>query len=82
MFENKVVEGVYYGNVHYSRFIASYVKIASKHGKGFELGDFRKWLESIGKLTKDEIHAICNMANNGKLELEVSAESWFKNKEN
>ena len=77
-FENKAI-----GSVYYSRFIASYVKIASRYGKRFEpWGDFKKWLEGIGELTEDEIREICEMADNGKLELEEYARSWFKNKEN
>lgn len=75
-FENKLV-----GTIYYSRFIASYVKIMSKYGQRFRRGDFKKWLEGIGELTDEEIIDICNMADNGKLELEQYAEDWFRAKE-
>lgn len=74
--ENKVA-----GTIYYSRFIASYVKIMSKHGQRFRRGDFKKWLEGIDGLTGEEIIDICNMADNGKLELEQYAERWFRAKE-
>lgn len=74
--ENKTV-----GSIYYSRFVASYMKIMSKHGQRFRRGDFKKWLEGIGELTPDEINDICDMADNGKLELEDYAEKWFKEKE-
>jgi len=77
-FENKAI-----GTVYYSRFIASYVKVASKYGERFRpYGDFKKWLEGIGELTPEEIKEICSMADNGKLELENYAEEWFKKKSN
>ena len=70
MFENKVAKDTY---VYYSRFIASFIKAG---GKISYRGEFRDWLEHLG-LNKEDIDAICNMATNGKLELEHDAKYFL-----
>lgn len=71
-FENKLTQN---GGIHYSRFIASW------YNKGGEkitsYGPFRDWLYSLGFLTEKEIDDICEMATNGKLELEMSAKRFI-----
>ena len=75
MFENKIINGCDYA----TRFIMSWVRSGGtfgKHGKGYD--DFRKWLESLGLKTED-IKDIMFLAQNGKLELEVSAKNYITN---
>ena len=75
MFENKIINGCDYA----TRFIMSWVRSRGtfgKHGKGYD--DFRKWLESL-KLKTEDIEDIMFLAQNGKLELEVSAKKFITN---
>ena len=74
-FENKVINGCDYA----TRFIMSWVRSGGtfgKHGKGYD--DFRKWLESL-ELKTEDIEDIMFLAQNGKLELEVSAKKFIAN---
>ncbi len=68
MFENKLYKGI-----HATRYIASW---RNAGGRWFAY-EFRDWLRSLG-LTDDEIREIWNIAVNGKLELENSAERFIK----
>lgn len=72
-FENKKFEGIYY-----SRFIASYVKVAGE----FYRDEFMSWLKQLvisGKTMPDEIvREITYLATNGKLELESNARAFLK----
>lgn len=70
-FENKVTT---YG-IHYTRYVASWMKSG---GSIYRRGLFQKWLKECCKLTDREIYEITNLAMNGKLELEVSAEQYLK----
>lgn len=72
--ENNVVGD----RLYYSRIIASWVK-ASRQTKALPFfGDnFREWMASIG-VPEDDINNIFMMANNGKLELEISAQNWIR----
>ena len=75
MFENKVINGYTYA----TRFIMSWVRSGGtfdKHGKGY--GDFRNWLKSL-ELKTEDIEDIMFLAQNGKLELEVSAKNYITN---
>ena len=75
MFENKVIGGYTYA----TRFIMSWVRSGGKLdkiGKGYD--NFRKWLESL-KLDSEDIKDIMFLAENGKLELEVSAKNFMAN---
>ena len=75
MFENKVINGYIYA----TRFIISWVRSGGKldkHGKGYD--DFRAWLESL-ELKTEDIEDIMFLAQNGKLELEVSAKNYITN---
>ena len=75
MFENKIRNGCDYA----TRFIMSWVRSGGtfgKHGKGYD--DFRKWLESL-ELKTEDIEDIMFLAQNGKLELEVSAKKFITN---
>lgn len=75
MFENKVIDGYTYA----TRFIMSWVRSGGKFDKrGEGYGDFRKWLESL-KLDPEDIKDIMFLAENGKLELEVSAKIFMAN---
>lgn len=71
-FENKIIKGI-----HASRYIASWAKKGGHFGRG-KCGrfDFRKWLKSLG-LEDDEVHHIYRLADNGKLELETSADKFM-----
>ena len=74
-FENKIINGCDYA----TRFIMSWVRSGGtfgKHGKGYD--DFRNWLKSLGLKTRD-INDIMFLAQNGKLELEVSAKNYITN---
>ena len=75
MFENKRINGYIYA----TRFIMSWVRSGGKfdkHGEGYD--DFRKWLESL-ELKTEDIENIMFLAQNGKLELEVSAKNYITN---
>ena len=75
MFENKIINGYTYA----TRFIMSWVRSGGtfgKHGEGYD--DFRKWLESL-ELKTEDIEDIMFIAQNGKLELEVSAKKFITN---
>lgn len=69
MFENKQWNGV-----HYSRYIASWVRVGGNIKDG---GLFRKWLKSIG-VPEEVTWDIYNLASNGKLELQTSAAKFLK----
>ena len=69
-FENVPIKGYIYA----SRFIASWVR---EGGELRHTGDFREWLNSLG-LTEGEIDVIIFLAENGKLELEMSAKAYLK----
>jgi hypothetical protein len=72
MFENKIINGV-----HATRYIASWNKAGGAFIYREDYYNFRKWLLSIG-LTDDDARHICRLADNGKLELENSAEKFIK----
>lgn len=69
MLKNKKVKTIY-GEVHYSRFIASW-----NSAKSSKFGCFENWLESlaergIAELTEDDIRDIAEMRTMGKFEFE------------
>lgn len=70
-FENKIYE-----NIHYSRFVASWLK--ESHGeKTYKMKEWLKTLVINGKPIPEEIiKEIYNYATNGKLELEVSVRKF------
>jgi hypothetical protein len=76
MFENKEIEGIYI-----SRFIASWQKAGGNCRKDYPL--FKEWLESLvinGRhLSDKEVRDILLLADNGKVELEMSARAFLKN---
>ena len=75
MFENKLINGYIYA----TRFIMSWVRSGGTFGKrGEGYNDFRKWLESL-ELKTEDIEDIMFLAQNGKLELEVSAKNYITN---
>lgn len=74
MFENVIIKGT-----HASRFIMSWIRsggVLSKIGRGCT--EFDEWLSSLG-LSKDERDIILEIAMNGKMELEMSANVFLKN---
>ena len=75
MFENKIINGYTVATV----FIMSWVRSGGtfdKHGEGYD--DFREWLDSL-ELKTEDIEDIMFLAQNGKLELEVSAKKFITN---
>lgn len=76
MFENRIINGI-----HKSRYLASWANSGGtldRKGRGL----FKKWLKTLvindRHLTDDEILDIFVYAQNGKLELEFSAEDFLK----
>lgn len=72
MFENKKdsVQGI-----HYSRFIASFAKAGGNVLNRDEFGD---WLDHLGFLNEDEVLDILDIATCGKIELELDANIFLK----
>lgn len=71
-FNNGVVNGIYY-----TRFIASWTKMCTKINRVTRYGDdFKDWLRSMG-ISEDEVAAIHELADCGKLELETNAKRWM-----
>lgn len=73
MFENKTVKTNNFGDVHISRIIASW----RNRGGDTHSEEFEEWLRNILHLTADEIAEVKHLANNGKLELELSARQFI-----
>lgn len=72
-FENALIKGV-----HATRFIMSWVREGGNlhwNGRGYK--EFSDWLSSMG-LNDEEIGTILEIARNGKMELETSAEKYLK----
>ena len=63
--------------IHYSRYLASYLNELEQSGKRFWFGDFYKWLLSIG-LPKDEARFITAWARCGKMELEHDVKKYIE----
>lgn len=64
-------------DVHYSRYIASWINAGGDLSTLDGWYSFAFWLNDLG-LTDDEIYHIRVMATNGKLELENSAREFIK----
>jgi len=67
MFENKMIKGV-----HASRYIMSWIREGGELHWRAGISEFNDWLKSLN-LTDDEMEPIIEIAQNGKMELEVSA---------
>ena len=63
--------------IHYSRYLASYLNELEGSGKEFRWRDFVKWMISIG-LSKEEARSIRRWVECGKFELERSVEKFIK----
>lgn len=72
MFENKLVNGI-----HASRYIASWVRSGGALCYGEDYHNFYRWLLSMD-ITEEDAKYIKRLAENGKLELETSAEMFIK----
>ena len=77
MFENTIINGYTYA----TRSIASWGRKGGKLQYGKDIDNFYKWLLSLG-LTKDDADHIKFLAENGKLELEISAQKFLKDLNN
>lgn len=73
MFENKTVKVGNFGEAHISRIIASW----RNKGGDTHSEEFKEWLRNILHLTTDEVADVMHIANNGKLELEMSARQFM-----
>ena len=69
MFKNVLVQGV-----HATRYIMSYIRMGGDLSK--QTWEFEEWLESLG-LSENEVDTIVRIANNGRLELELSAAKFL-----
>ena len=70
MYENKRT----HNGIRYSRYIASWKNVG---GKIYRSGLFEQWLREVEQLTDEEIGDIMLIAENGKAELEWSAEKFL-----
>ncbi len=85
-FENRLIKGI-----HVSRYIASWYNVGGTRVRYFNKTEpthrriettFADWLRTLiingEHLTEDEVRYITNFAENGKLELEHSAEKFLE----
>lgn len=74
-FENKIYEGI-----HYSRFIASWVKVGGEL-RSRNAWIFQDWLRQLiingNPIPEEVIMEIYNFATNGKLELQENARKFI-----
>ncbi len=76
-FENKLT----HNGIHYSRYIASWVKILRRNHMRPWFGSlFEQWLRETQGLNDDEVAEIILLAGNGKLELEESVQRFIDEK--
>ena len=75
MFENKLT----HNGIHYSRYIASWINADGDLHFNQYRSRFANWLRATQALTDKEVQEICELAENGKLELEISARNFIKN---
>ena len=71
------------GDIYYSRFIASFIKMKNKVEGGYDIDNrFEEWLRTLiidGKpISEEAISDMMFMMENGKLELEISAKEYLK----
>jgi hypothetical protein len=71
MFKNNLI-----GEIHETRFIASWLRAGGQLYYVDDVDDFCKWLSSLG-LNEDEVYHIRNMATCGKMELEHNAREFL-----
>lgn len=71
MFKNNLI-----GDIHETRFIASWLRAGGQLYYVEDVDNFSKWLLSLG-LTEDEVYHIINMATCGKIELEHNAREFL-----
>jgi hypothetical protein len=77
MFENRLIK-----NIHASRYIMSWVRVGGTFTRNGlkQYDDFRNWLESLSlNLSDEEVNDIVYLAQNGKMELEISAKTFIEN---
>lgn len=75
MFENKIT----HNGIHYSRYISSWINADGDLHFNQYRSLFANWLRATQALTNKEVSEICELAENGKLELEISARNFIKN---
>lgn len=75
MFENLKAN-----EVHYSRYIMSWIRMGGEISIRRGQCDFRDWLKSLD-LEQEDIDNIMQIARNGKMELETSARRFILQKE-
>ena len=62
--------------IHYSRYIISWIRVGGKLRTIEDIGHFTTWLDRLG-VNKFDIDDIVQMATNGKLELEDDAKRFL-----
>jgi hypothetical protein len=72
MFKNNLI-----GEIHETRFIASWLRAGGQLYYVEDIDDFQGWLLSLG-LNEDEAYHVINLATCGKMELEHSAREFLK----
>ena len=70
-----------HNGIHYTRYIMSWIREGGSLWFNRYDSDFAKWLKTQD-LTDEEIYEICELAQCGKLELEISAKQFIKSLEN
>lgn len=71
MFKNNLI-----GDIHESRFIASWLRAGGELYYVEDVDNFCSWLLSLG-LNEDEVYHIRNLATCGKVELENNAKEFL-----
>ena len=71
------------GDIYYSRFIASFIKMKSKVEGGYHIDNrFEEWLRTLtidgNPISDDAINDMVFMMETGKLELEISAKEYLE----
>lgn len=71
MFKNNLI-----GEIHETRFIASWLRAGGELYYVEDVDNFQKWLLSLG-LNEEEVYHLSNMATCGKVELEHNAREFL-----
>jgi hypothetical protein len=71
-YENKITQD----NVHYSRYLASFLRVCHERRLSFNYSMFGEWLKRMD-LSEDEYKDIMLLSWSGKLEFEEDARKYF-----